>query len=397
MKQTVDVAALLDGHPWSTYQKLLTVLAALAVIFDGFDIQILGFAIPSLIREWHVARSDFGPVLAMGLCGMAAGGPLAGYCGDRFGRRKALIACVVLFGLATIATAFVQGFVGLAVLRLLTGMGTGGALPNASTLAAEFAPLRRRPTAVKLTLVCFPLGGMLVGLLAAWVLPRLGWRGFYAIGGALPLLFAVVLWAVLPESPRFLARRPALWPRLARLLTRMGHAVPDGSLFEDHAERGTADGASLRTLFGPGLAHDTAGLWVAFFCLGSVYLIFGWLPAMLTAQGLDLATASSGLAVYNLGGVLGVLVWAMFVSILGSRRPLLSGALACAGSALALLMVPIQAHGGHILLIACLGINGLLANAVQTSMYALATHSTPSVHEQPEWRTRRQWGELEAC
>jgi len=377
MKQTVDVAALLDGHPWSTYQKLLTVLAALAVIFDGFDIQILGFAIPSLIREWHVARSDFGPVLAMGLCGMAAGGPLAGYCGDRFGRRKALIACVVLFGLATIATAFVQGFVGLAVLRLLTGMGTGGALPNASTLAAEFAPLRRRPTAVKLTLVCFPLGGMLVGLLAAWVLPRLGWRGFYAIGGALPLLFAVVLWAVLPESPRFLARRPALWPRLARLLTRMGHAVPDGSLFEDHAERGTADGASLRTLFGPGLAHDTAGLWVAFFCLGSVYLIFGWLPAMLTAQGLDLATASSGLAVYNLGGVLGVLVWAMLVSSLGSRRPLLCGALAGAGSALALLMVPIQAQGGHILLIACLGINGLLANAVQTSMYALATHVYP--------------------
>src|ERR1700722_16559624 len=119
MKQTVDVAALLDGHPWSTYQKLLTVLAALAVVFDGFDIQILGFAIPSLIREWHVARRDFGPGLAMGLFGMAVGGPLAGYCGDRFGRRTALIACVLLFGLATIATAFVQGVVGLAVLRLL--------------------------------------------------------------------------------------------------------------------------------------------------------------------------------------------------------------------------------------------------------------------------------------
>jgi len=136
--------------------------------------------------------------------------------------------------------------------------------------------------------------------------------------------------------------------------------------------------ASLRTLFGPGLARDTAGLWVAFFfCLGSVYLIFGWLPAMLTAQGLDLATASSGLAVYNLGGVLGVLVWAMLVSVLGSRGPLLFGALACAGGAMALLIVPIQAHRGHILLIACHGINGLMANAVQTSMYALATHVYP--------------------
>ena len=167
MSQTVDVAGLLDGSSWSTYQKLLTGLAALAVIFDGFDIQILGFAIPSLIREWHVVRSDFGPVLAMGLAGMAVGGPLSGYCGDRFGRRTALTGCVAIFGLATVATAFVHGFAGLTVLRVITGMGTGGALPNASTLAAEFAPLRRRPAAVKLTLVCFPLGGMLGGLLAA--------------------------------------------------------------------------------------------------------------------------------------------------------------------------------------------------------------------------------------
>jgi AAHS family 4-hydroxybenzoate transporter-like MFS transporter len=66
------------------------------------------------------------------------------------------------------------------------------------------------------------------------------------------------------------------------------------------------------------------------------------------------------------------------VTILGSRGPLLSAALACAGSALALLAVPIQGHGDHILLMVCLGINGLLANAVQTSMYALATHVYPT-------------------
>lgn len=376
---TLDIAALMDGSSWSSYQKLVTVLAALAVIFDGFDIQILGFAIPSLIREWHVARASFGPILAVGLAGMAVGSAVAGYCGDRFGRRRALIGCAGSFALATLATAFVHGFTGLAILRFVTGMGTGGALPNASALTAEFAPLRRRPAAVKLTLVCFPLGGMLGGLLAAQVLPRLGWRGLYQIGGGLPLLLSVILWAALPESPRFLARRPALWPQLTRLLSRMGHRIPEGVQFEDRAEPGGAERASLRWLFSPGLARDTAGLWIAFFfCLGSVYLIFGWLPAMLTARGLSLAEASSGLATYNFGGVLGVLMWALLVTLLGSRRPLLSGALACAGSAIALLLVPIQAHGDHTLLIACLGINGLLANAVQTSMYALAAHVYPT-------------------
>jgi AAHS family 4-hydroxybenzoate transporter-like MFS transporter len=379
MLQPINVSALLDRSSWSTYQKLLTLVAALAIIFDGFDIQILGFAIPSLMREWHVARSEFGPVLALGLAGMVVGSPIAGACGDRFGRRPALIACVLLFGVATVGTAFVHGFFGLSVLRLLTGMGTGGALPNASALTAEFAPMRRRGTAVKLTLVCVPLGGMLGGLLAARVLPTLGWRGLYGIGGALPLLFAVILWAALPESPRFLARRPAQWPRLARQLARFGHAIPEGAVFEDPAERETPGSAGLRALFRSGLARDTVGLWVAFlFCLGSIYLVFGWLPTMLTSRGLDLATASLGLTAYNLGGVLGVLLWAVLVTILGSRGPLLSGALACAGSALALLVVPVQAHGGHLPLIAALGINGLLANAVQTSMYALATHVYPT-------------------
>jgi MFS transporter, AAHS family, 4-hydroxybenzoate transporter len=96
------------------------------------------------------------------------------------------------------------------------------------------------------------------------------------------------------------------------------------------------------------------------------------------ARGLDLATASSGLAVYNLGGVFGVLLWTVLVTVLGSRGPMLSGALACAGSALVLLAVPMQARGDHTLLMLCLGMSGLLANAVQTSMYALAAHVYPT-------------------
>jgi AAHS family 4-hydroxybenzoate transporter-like MFS transporter len=159
----------------------------------------------------------------------------------------------------------------------------------------------------------------------------------------------------------------------------MGHTVPPDATFEDRTERVSADRVSLRTLFRPGLARDTAGLWLAFFfCLGSIYLVFGWLPAMLSAQGLDLASASFGLAVYNFGGVLGVLLWTVLMTFLGSRGPMLSGALACAASALALLLVPVQAQGDRTWLIAGLFVNGLLANAVQTSMYALAAHVYPT-------------------
>lgn len=376
---TVNIAALLDNSNWSSYQKWVTALVAIAVIFDGFDIQILGFAIPSLIREWHVGRGEFGVVLAAGLAGMVLGAPIAGYVGDRFGRRTALIGCLLVFGFATVSTAFVHGFFGLTALRLITGIGTGGAFPNVSALTAELAPLRRRSTAVTLTLICIPLGGILGGALAAWVLPTFGWRGLYLIGGLLPVLFVAVLSGTLPESPRFMARQPRYWARLARVLARMGHQIPEGAIFEECSESVDTNSASLRALFASGLARETAGLWVAFFFgIGNIYLVFGWLPTMLNSRGLDIASASSGLAIYNFGGVFGILIWAVLIPLLGSRAPLLSGALACAASALAFLIVPIQAHASNLSLFLCLWINGLLAHAIQTSMYALASHVYPT-------------------
>jgi len=375
----IDVGALLDRGTWTSYQKALTLLAALAVIFDGFDIQILGFAIPSIIREWHLARSSLAPVLAIGLAGMAFGSPFAGQCGDRFGRRSTLIGCVLLFGAATIATAFSHGLIELAILRFLTGMGAGGALPNASTLTAEFAPFRRRPVAVTLTIICVPLGGMIGGLAAARILPAFGWRALYGIGGTAPLLFALVLSLALPESPRYLVRHPRRWNELTRLLEKMGNPIQAGSRFEDRLEPIGKEQTPLRSLLGSGYRRDTLGLWFAFFSnLVGIYLIFGWLPTMLTAQGLDLAAASSGLAAYNFGGVLGVLLWVPAVALIGSRAPLLLGAVAGAASALALRFLPIQPVDGHALLIAGLGLHGLFVNAVQTNMFALAAHVYPT-------------------
>ena len=375
----IDVGVVIDQGSWTLYQKALTVLAAIAVLFDGFDIQILGFAIPSIIREWHVTRGDLAPVLAIGLCGMALGSPFAGYCGDRFGRRTTLIGCVALFGAATVATAFSRGLIELAVLRFITGMGAGGALPNAGALAAEFAPMRRRPAAVTFTIVCVPLGGMIGGLAAAWILPALGWHALYVLGGTAPLVLAAILLWALPESPRYLARHPHRWNELSRLLNRMGHAVTAGSAFEDASERRAERESVAGAILGAGCLRDTLGLWLAFFaCLNAVYLVFGWLPAMLTAQGLDVAASSSGLAAYNFGGVLGVLIWALAVAAVGSRLPMLLGALGGAASALALLSIQVRPGTGAALLIAGLGLHGLFVNAVQTNIYALGAHVYPT-------------------
>src|SRR5882757_2379008 len=91
---TADIGEILDQGPWSLFQKAVVVLAALSIVLDGFDGQLIGFAIPVLIKEWGVSRGDFAPVVAAGLIGMAIGSAFAGYVGDRFGRRLAIIGSV---------------------------------------------------------------------------------------------------------------------------------------------------------------------------------------------------------------------------------------------------------------------------------------------------------------
>ena len=104
------------------------------------------------------------------------------------------------------------------MLRFLAGVGLGGAMPNAATLASEYVPRRQRPFAVTLTIVCIPLGGFVAAELAARIIPAYGWRSLFLVGGIVPLVLAAILWKVLPESPRFLAQRRERWPELTRLL-----------------------------------------------------------------------------------------------------------------------------------------------------------------------------------
>jgi AAHS family 4-hydroxybenzoate transporter-like MFS transporter len=187
-----------------------------------------------------------------------------------------------------------------------------------------------------------------------------------------------MMWA-LPESPRFLVRHPRRWTELIRLLRRLGHAVPDGAAFEDKLERRAESQSAIKSLLGPGRLRDTLGLWFAFFsCLHGAYLIFGWLPAMLAAQGLDLAASSVGLAAFNFGGVIGVLLWTVAVTMIGSRLPLLVAALGAAASALAIGFLHFNPGGGHALVIAGFGLHGLFVNALQTIMYALAAYVYPT-------------------
>ena len=233
----VDLDQLLDTSPWRSYHTLLIVLTAMTIVFDGIDNQLLGIVMPTVMREWGLPRTAFAPVISSAYLGMMIGGALAGMAGDRFGRRNALLTSMVIFGFMTIGVAFTQDVSSLGWMRLLAGIGLGGAIPNAASIAAEFAPKRRRPIAVTATIVCVPLGAMIAGLLGVHALPIYGWRMLFVAGGVVPIVAAALLLTVLPESPHFLLRHRHKWRDLAALLRRMGHTVSDTASFAAPAGR----------------------------------------------------------------------------------------------------------------------------------------------------------------
>jgi AAHS family 4-hydroxybenzoate transporter-like MFS transporter len=374
---TADVGRLLDDGGWTPYQRWLVCLTALSIVFDGIDNQLLGISIPSIMADWGVVRGAFAPVVALGFLGMVIGGAGGGLVGDRYGRKVALLGCMGIFGGATVAASMADSTSTLGALRWLAGLGLGGAMPNATALAAEYVPSRQRALSVTLTIVCVPLGGTFAGLMAIRLLPAIGWRAMFAVGGIVPMIAALLLWRLLPESPRYLARHPERWNELRGLLRRFGHAIAPDALFE-HADSPLTR-LGLRAIFSRELRADTFLLWIAFFsCLLSVYLGFSWLPSVLATAGLGPALGATAITVFNLGGVAGAIAGGILIARFGSRPTMLSMAAAAVICAAVLSLMPLTRLSSVAPIIVLLTLTGGMINAVQTTMFALAAHVYPT-------------------
>ena len=376
----VEVAAVIDEGPFGGYQKLVVAATALLIVLDGADNQLLPNAVPAMMREWNLPRAAFANASAAAPLGMILGGVLGGIVGDRVGRRAALFISVMSFAVLTCIIGFVDSILALTAARFLAGLGLGGAMPNAAALASEFVPRRHRPLAITLTIVCIPLGGFLAGAVAAQVIPSSGWRVLFVAGGVVSIALAAALVRIVPESPRFLARRSRHWPQLRATLRRIGHRMADDVEFVDLAEGDTGRRGSVRDLFAPALRRDTSALVGAFAsCLLAIWIGFLWIPTMLTdpAVGFLPAEASYALSLFNVGGVAGAIAGALVIQRIGSRAALLgiSALAVITAAAMAGMTLDPKRPASAFIMFA---ISGGLLNAVQATMYALAAHVFPT-------------------
>src|ERR1700726_388101 len=214
----VDVADFIDQQPVGGFQLKLLLTCAAVLFLDGFDTTAIGYVAPSLAKEWGLTKGALGPVFSAGLFGLMIGALLFGPLADRVGRKKIIIFSTLAFGIGALATAFVQDLNTLLAIRFLTGLGLGGAMPNAIAMTSEFNPRRRRATMVMIMFCGFSVGAALGGLIAAALIPQFGWRSVFIVGGAAPLLLVPVLALRLPGSVRFLALTGRAHARVADLL-----------------------------------------------------------------------------------------------------------------------------------------------------------------------------------
>jgi len=308
-ERRVSATAAIQANSTTGFSRWTALfILGLVILVDGLDTGMLAQAIPVLVKEWHLRRSDFGPTLSLALAATAIGSGVGGSFGDRVGRRPVLIVSALLIAAATASMAAAPNLMVLTLTRIVSGLGLGAAMPAASSLMAEIAPARHRSLSITLGAACVPAGAAVGGALGGFVLGGWGWQTLFSIGAVFAAVITVLLFTV-PESPSF-------------GLADAGAATDDD-----------------QGVFGPGRRRDTLAYWgAAILGMFATYSILSWLPAALGEAGYPLAFTGLALTVFSLGGLASGLGCAFAIAAIGLRTVVLTmtaiGGLASLGVAL---------------------------------------------------------------
>ncbi|GAA4981269.1 MFS transporter [Streptomyces hyderabadensis] len=350
---------------------LVVGLCWLAVLFDGLDMFIYGSVLPHMLQEkaLGITSGQAGDLGSYATFGMLVGALAAGTVADRIGRKKLMVSCVALFSLASGLCA-IAGSVGVFGLgRTLAGVGLGGLLPTAISMVSDYAPRGRAAITIGLLMTAHHAGGILSAYVALWIVEPLGWRSAFWVC-VVPLLFVPVLLKFLPESLSFLVAQGRTEEARA-LAGRYDVELPAAPA----GRPATARWEALANLFRGREWIQTLLYWLASF--GGLLLVYGvatWLPTLMRSEGYELGSALTFVVLFNLGGIVGMLVAGRASDRFGAPRiSAIWFALTACGVFLLSVHMPLA------LTFAVVFLTGVFLNSAQTMIYAtVSIGSTPA-------------------
>ncbi|GAA3698078.1 aromatic acid/H+ symport family MFS transporter [Arthrobacter ginkgonis] len=302
-------------------------IAAIALVFDGFDLVVYGTVVSTLLRDpTQLGALDPAQAGALGsyaLMGVMVGALGTGAVGDHLGRRRIMIAGIVWFSVGMGLTALAGSVAMFGLFRFLTGIGVGTLVATAGAVVAEFAPRGKRNFYNAVVYSGVPAGGVLAALLAIGLLNAVGWRGLFWIG-ALPLLFLLPMaLAKLPESPAWLLSRGRV-EEARQVAARTGVVLDlpaDGTAPAGKAEKTGAERVGFAALATPRYALPT--LLLGLMSFSGLLLTYGlntWLPEIMSQFGYGKEYSLAFLLVLNAGAIIGGVVASISADRVGAKR-----------------------------------------------------------------------------
>ncbi|MFL5103819.1 MAG: MFS transporter [Xanthobacteraceae bacterium] len=374
----VDLVQLIDRSEIGRFHFRLLALCAAVVFMDGFDAQAIGYIAPSLSQAWQLKPGGLGPVFGAGLFGIMVGALLGGPIADYMGRKRIIIFAALFFGICSLVTAFATDVQQLMIIRFITGVGLGAAMPNAIALVAEYSPKRHHAIMVMVMFCGFSLGAALGGVVAGFLVPLFGWTSVFIFGGVVPLALVPLLAVALPESVRFLLLSNPSDPSIAATVTRLG-ATPSDSRGPFTISEEQHEAFTVVQLFTHRRALATVLLWIVFFMsLLNLYFLSNWLPTVIHDMGISISTAAFTSSLFQVGGTIAPFLLGWLIDRYGFYKVLavtyllaavVIGSIGSVGPNLALLMLTIFA-AGFCVVGAQSGSNALAASLYPTSIRA---------------------------
>lgn len=321
--RNIDVNDVIDNATFNKFHWKVLFWCTLIIIFDGYDLVIYGVVLPILMDQWNLNPYVAGLLGSSALFGMMFGAMGFGMLSDRLGRKKVIIACVVLFSVTTVINGFATTPWQFGILRFIAGLGIGGVMPNVVSLMSEYSPAKSRSTLVALMFSGYAVGGMMSAGLGIWIVPNYGWEIMFYLA-VVPMLMLPFMLKFLPESVAFLMaqKREGEARDILTQVAPLKHINEQDVLTVPPT---TDSKAPVLELFRDGRAMSTLMFWVAFFCcLLMVYALGSWLPKLMSNAGYALSSSLMFLMVLNVGAIIGAVGGGWLADRLSLRSVLVS-------------------------------------------------------------------------